>query len=105
MLSITLTASVLFPDMEEQTLIALLGGGMVFTLVIAAVLLVVRHEDRRVWTDVFGRMIWRMPPLDQLPAAQLTPLTRIWLSVLRGYLVVAGGLVLWRIVELAVSVG
>jgi NRAMP (natural resistance-associated macrophage protein)-like metal ion transporter len=105
MLSITLTASVLFPDMEEKTLIALLGGGMVFTLVIAAVLLVVGREDRRVWTDAFGRMIWRMPPLDQLPAARLTPLTRIWLSVLRGYLVVAGGLVLWRIVELAVSVG
>jgi NRAMP (natural resistance-associated macrophage protein)-like metal ion transporter len=105
MLSITLTASVLFSDMEEKTLIALLGGGMVFTLLIAAVLLVVRHEDRRVWTDVFGRMIWRMPPLDQLPAAQLTPLTRIWLSVLRGYLVVAGGLVLWRILELALSAG
>jgi Mn2+/Fe2+ NRAMP family transporter len=105
MLSITLTASVLFPDMEERTLIALLGGGMVFTLVIAALLLVVRRENRRVWTDVFGRMIWRMLPLDQLPAAQLTPLTQIWLSVLRGYLVIAGGLVLWRIVELAVSVG
>lgn len=105
MLSITLTASVLFSDMEGKTLIALLGGGMVFTLLIAAVLLVVRHEDRRVWTDVFGRMIWRMPPLDQLPAAQLTPLTRIWLSVLRGYLVVAGGLVLWRILELALSAG
>jgi hypothetical protein len=72
MLSITLTASVLFPGMEEKTLIALLGGGMVFTLVIAAVLLVVRREDRRVWSDAFGRMIWRMPPLDQLPAAQLS---------------------------------
>jgi hypothetical protein len=33
----------------------------------------------------------------------MTALTRIWLSVLRGYLFVAGGLVLWRIVELAVS--
>jgi NRAMP (natural resistance-associated macrophage protein)-like metal ion transporter len=105
MLSITLTASVLFPDMEERTLIALLGGGMVFTLVISVVLMVVRRDDQRVLTDGFGRMIWRMPPLDQLPAAQLTPLTRIWLSVLRGYLVVAGGLVLWRIVELALSVG
>jgi hypothetical protein len=46
-------------------------------------------------------MIWRMPPLNQLPPAQLTPLARIWLAVLRSYLVVAGGLVLWRIVELA----
>jgi Mn2+/Fe2+ NRAMP family transporter len=101
MLSITLTASVLFPDMGEKTLTVVLGGGMVFTLVIAAVLLVVRREDRRVWTDAFGRMIWRMPPLDQLPAAQLTPLTRIWLTVLRGYLIIAGGLVFWRILELA----
>jgi hypothetical protein len=48
MLSITLTASVLLPDMGEKTFIALLGGGMPFTLAIAAVLLVVRHEDRRV---------------------------------------------------------
>jgi hypothetical protein len=50
-------------------------------------------------------MIWRMPPLDQLPRARLTPLTRIWLAVLRGYLIVAGGLMLWRIVELAISAG
>jgi hypothetical protein len=105
MLSITLTASVLFPDMGEKTLIALLGGGMAFTLAIAAVLLMVRREDRRVWSDAFGRMIWRMPPLDHLPPAQLTPLTRIWLTVLRGYLIIAGGLVFWRILELALLTG
>jgi hypothetical protein len=104
-LSITLTASVLFPDMGEKTLLALLGGGTVFTVAISAVLLILQREDRRVWLDAFGRMTWRMPPLDQLPPALLTPLTRIWLSVLRGYLIVAGGLVLWRIVELAVSAG
>jgi Mn2+/Fe2+ NRAMP family transporter len=103
MLSITLTASVLFPDMSEKMLIALLGGGMVFTLVIAATLLLIRRGDRRLWTDAFGRMVWRMPPLDQLPSPRMTPLTRIWLGVLRGYLVVAGGLVLWRIVQLALS--
>jgi Mn2+/Fe2+ NRAMP family transporter len=105
MLSITLTASVLFPDIAEKTLLALLGGGTVFTVAISAVLLILQREDRRVWLDAFGRMTWRMPPLDQLPPALLTPLTRIWLSVLRGYLIVAGGLVLWRIVELAVSAG
>jgi Mn2+/Fe2+ NRAMP family transporter len=105
MLSIILTASVLYPDMGERTIIAILGGGILFTLAIAVALLVIRREDRRVWTDSFGRMIWRMPPLDQLPPAQLTPLTRIWLSVLRSYLVVAGGLVLWRIVELALFAG
>ena len=106
MLSIILTASVLFPGMSEATILAILGGGVLFTIVIAAALLVIRREDRGVWTDSFGRMIWRMPSFDQLPPpAHMTPLTRIWLAILRGYLVVAGGLVLWRIVDLAVGAG
>ena len=106
MLSIILTASVLFPGMSETTILAILGGGVLFTIVIAAALLVIRREDRRVWTDSFGQMIWRMPPLDQLaPPAHMTPLTRIWLAVLRGYLLVAGGLVFWRIFKLALSAG
>ena len=33
----------------------------------------------------------------------MTPPTRAWMLVLRGYLVVAGGLVLLRIVELAMA--
>jgi Mn2+/Fe2+ NRAMP family transporter len=60
MLSIILTASVLFPGMSEATILAILGGGVLFTIVIAAALLVIRREDRRVWTDSFGQMIWRM---------------------------------------------
>ena len=105
MLSIILTASVLYPDMGETTMFAILGGGTLFTLAIAAALLVIRRDERAIWTDSFGRMIWRMPPLDRLPPAQMTPLTRIWMIVLRGYLIVAGGLVLVRIVELATSGG
>jgi natural resistance-associated macrophage protein len=105
MLSIILTASVLFPAMSDTTISAILGGGMLFTVLIAVTLLVIRREGRRVCTDSYGRMVWRMPPLDQLPPAQLTPLTRIWLTVLRGYLVIAGGLVFWRILELALSGG
>jgi hypothetical protein len=44
-----------------------------------------------------------MPPLGELSPARMTPLTRIWMVVLRGYLVVAGGLVLVRIIQLATS--
>jgi NRAMP (natural resistance-associated macrophage protein)-like metal ion transporter len=105
MLSIILTASVFFPGMSDTTILAILGSGMLFTVVISAALLLIRREDRRVWTDSYGRMVWRMPPLDQLPPAQLTLLTRIWLTVLRGYLIIAGGLVLWRILEVALSAG
>jgi hypothetical protein len=46
----------------------------------------------------------RFPPLRALLAvARLTPITRLWMIVPRLYLVLAGGLVLLRIVQLAVS--
>ena len=35
--------------------------------------------------------------------ARMTPLTRVWMLVLRGYLIVAGGLVLLRSVQLSLS--
>jgi hypothetical protein len=41
-----------------------------------------------------------MPPLEQLTAARWTPLKRTWMFVLRGYLVIAAGLVLVRIAGL-----
>jgi hypothetical protein len=41
-----------------------------------------------------------MPPLDKLPPARLDLISRIWLVVLRVYLLLAGGLVLFRIVTL-----
>jgi hypothetical protein len=44
-----------------------------------------------------------MPPLSELPPARLSALSRLWMIVLRGYLVVAGGLVLVRIFQLATA--
>jgi Mn2+/Fe2+ NRAMP family transporter len=82
MLSIILTASVLHPDIGQTTILVILGVGMLFMAAIAAVLLVIRRDDRRIWADSFAKMMWRMPPLDQLPLARMTPLTRLWLSVL-----------------------
>jgi hypothetical protein len=105
MLSIILTASVLFPGLSDRVIVVILAGGALFTVAIAAAVLVARRGERKIHLDSFGRMVWRMPPLDRLPPARLTPLTRIWLTVLRGYLVAAGGLVLWRIVQLALSAG
>jgi len=44
-----------------------------------------------------------MPPLTNLPPRHLTTLNRAWLFVLRVYLIVAGGLVLLRIINLATN--
>jgi hypothetical protein len=98
--------------MGEGTIVGILIGGSVFAIVITigAKLLPgtwasvnARHSAASDQTLKHARDAWRMPPLEQLPPAPLTSLERVWLVVLRGYLVVAGGLVLVRIVMLAIG--
>ena len=101
MLSIILTASVLYPDMSETSILAILGVGSVLALGMASAFLLVRRGTLAPQNKRVRRTTWRMPPLDELSPAHITPLTRVWMLVLRGYLVVAGGLVLVRIVQLA----
>jgi hypothetical protein len=106
MLSVILTASVLFPDMGENVILGLLAGGSVLTIVTAIAVSALgrnRSDDKSVAWDPTLRLVWRMPPLDELPVARLTLLSRIWMFVLRGYLFVAGGLVLFRIFQLATA--
>jgi hypothetical protein len=52
-----------------------------------------------------ARQAWRMPPLDSLQPAKLSLAAKAWMGALRFYLVVAGGLVLIRIVWLALGNG
>jgi hypothetical protein len=112
MLSVILTGSVLFPDISDTVILSILIGGSAAGLVAA---LGVAFAQRR-WgrseseitgpsftTENVGRENWRMPPLDQLPLTHLSLASRIWMIVLRGYLIVAGGLVLVRIFQLATA--
>ncbi len=105
MLSVILTASVLFPDMSGAHILAVLAGGSLLALVLTAAIFVLpRRRGAPLRTDasiaITDRETWRMPPLETLAPAQLTLLSRTWLIVLRGYLVIAAGLVLVRIAEL-----
>ncbi|MDR3440568.1 Nramp family divalent metal transporter [Telmatospirillum sp.] len=107
MLSVILTTSVLWPDMGEETIIGILVGGC---MVAAVVTIAVRAFDRgrSVATDegAVDRSLqnnWVMPPLAELPPARLTLVSRVWMVVLRGYLIIAAGLVLVRIVQLAMG--
>jgi len=52
-------------------------------------------------TSPIGSMSSIKPPLDRLPPAKLSLAARTWMGVLRLYLMLAGGLVLFRIVMLA----
>ncbi|AXV78627.1 MULTISPECIES: NRAMP family divalent metal transporter [Ralstonia solanacearum species complex] len=104
MLSVILTAAVLFPNLGTVEMVAVLAGG---SLIAAAMSLVLWRIERRAnhgivrhRVSVLDRAQWTMPPLEQLTAARLTPLKRTWMFVLRGYLVIAAGLVLVRIAGL-----
>ena len=105
MLSIILTASVLFPDMGEDVIIGILAGGSALAIVTAVAVLALRRgksaPERT--DDPALKWTWRMPSLHELPPVQLTVLNRIWMIVLRTYLVVAAGLVLLRIFRLATA--
>src|ERR1700688_4426485 len=81
MLSMILTASVLFPDLDEKWIIGVLAGGAV--LAIVTTILVKFSEVRagqrqyNVLRPVAHKLdTWRMPPLDQLPPARLGRLSR-----------------------------
>jgi Mn2+/Fe2+ NRAMP family transporter len=108
MLSVILTASVLFPDISGNQILAVLGGGS--SLAVIATIAVLLWQRRRGITlaaapavPLSERATWRMPPLALLPRAELTVLNRAFLTVLRGYLLIAGGLVLVRIVQLVTA--
>ena len=107
-LSVILTASVLWPEMSEETIIGILAGG---ALLAVGGTTVVRLLDRNRGpaaeppVDRALQNSWVMPPLAELPPVRLSLQSRVWMFALRGYLLLAAGLVMVRIVQLAISGG
>jgi hypothetical protein len=110
MLSVILTGSVLYPDISDTVILSILIGGSVVGLVVALGVSLAQRRLRGLEPENIGSISravnvaddkWRMPPLDQLEPARLSLASRIWMIVLRGYLIASGGLVLLRIFQLA----
>jgi NRAMP (natural resistance-associated macrophage protein)-like metal ion transporter len=101
LLSLVLTATVLFPQLSSRAMLNVFEAGAV-VLIAAGALFMARTEGRQA-ADRTGQATWRMPPLRTLPPARMTPAIRTCMVALRGYLFIAGGLVLVRIVQLATS--
>ncbi|RQS03787.1 divalent metal cation transporter [Burkholderia sp. Bp9002] len=102
LLSIILTASVLYPDISGTAIVDVLIGGTVFAIAgyLATVLL---RRNRKVIEPGIDRALrdtWRMPALDTLAPQKMTLATRIWMGVMRGYLVIAVGLVIVKVVQM-----
>ncbi len=107
MLSVILTASVLFPQITPLQIESIIAGGAIVGLILILFMLVVRRAKpdgaKALQLDRSERDTWRMPPLEQLPARNMTAATRLWMGVLRAYLLIAAGLVLLRIIRLAIE--
>jgi hypothetical protein len=102
MLSIILTAATAFPDISGEAIIAILTGGSVVGLAGYAITAAFRDRpaDAPVDAPAFSlaqKMRWRMPSLDRLAPPRISPMTKVWMGVLRAYLLVAIVLFAYRI--------
>ncbi|KIP13687.1 natural resistance-associated macrophage family protein [Burkholderia sp. MSHR3999] len=102
LLSIILTASVMYPDISGNAIVDVLVGGTVFAIAGYLATVLIRRNKRVIepGVDRSLRDTWRMPPLDTLEPQVMTLSTRIWMGVLRGYLVIAVGLVIVKVVQM-----
>jgi Natural resistance-associated macrophage protein len=108
LLSIILTASVLFPNITGTQIEGVLGGGVTLGVLVGLYLLVHAHRNGRGTTveDVLAessRDTWRMPALASLVKPVMSTQRKIGLMTLRGYLLIAFALVVVRIVQVAVG--
>jgi NRAMP (natural resistance-associated macrophage protein)-like metal ion transporter len=106
-LSLILTVGVLFPDLGSNAIVGILGGGGLISALGGVGYLVYRRLRPAVQAaaeiDRSGRDSWRMPPLTLLAAPKLSAASRIGLTVLRTYLLIAMLLVVVRVVQLALG--
>ncbi|MGU7778996.1 NRAMP family divalent metal transporter [Burkholderia sp. PU8-34] len=102
LLSIILTASVMYPDISGEAILDVLIGGTVFAIVGYLATVLIRRNKRVIdpGVDRSLRDTWRMPPLETLEPQVMTLSTRIWMGVMRGYLVIAVGLVIVKVVQM-----
>ena len=109
LLSIILTAAVLFPAITGTQIVAILAGGSALAVLAALGFALVKAfsgfgaTPRPAPVDRTGRESWRMPPLGLLTRPTMSTGRRTGLTVLRGYLLIAVALVVVRIVQLATT--
>jgi Mn2+/Fe2+ NRAMP family transporter len=112
MLSMILTTATVFPNLTAQTIVLILGGGSAIGIVgFAALALTGRAGLRRSTGNGQAlpahlqamRMTWRMPPLHTLPPSRLGLGQRLWMGLMRAYLIGAAMLVAVKVVQAAMS--
>ena len=109
MLSIVLTAAVIFPDISGDAIVGILAGGSLIAVLTTLGVKIV--QSRRTVPaiasfeplSVQDKTGWRMPSLDQLKPLNLTVGQLMWMGVLRSYLIIAICMVAYKVVRMAIG--
>jgi Mn2+/Fe2+ NRAMP family transporter len=105
-LSVVLTCSTLVPSFGTVQIGWTLGIGLTGALGVGVWLTMTRPQgDAYAELPRAQKLAWRMPPIAELPPARLSLLHRVWLAVLRAYLVGAVILVAYKVTLLALHKG
>ena len=102
-LSLILTASVIYPNISAGAILDILAASGVLGILYAAARLWLQRGKAVEPVDRTGRDDWRMPPLDTLTRPVFSTGHRIGMGVLRSYLLLSTILVIIRLVQLAIS--
>jgi len=110
LLSIILTAATVFPDISGEIIVAALVGGTLLGIAGFTVFSLLHRNrgeaaisDNKSKPDLTGisRVTWTMPSLDSLAPPKLSLSKRLWMGVLRAYLVAAVALVAFKVIQIA----
>ncbi|GAC1572212.1 MAG: divalent metal cation transporter [Candidatus Elarobacter sp.] len=105
-LSVVLTCSTLFSNFGQTQILWTLGIGVAGAAGVGIWLAIAHPEDRTIpQMTREQKLAWRMPPLGDLPPAKLSVLNRVWLIILRVYLVAAIALVIDKVTLIALHKG
>ena len=106
-LSLVLTAGVLYPDLSAAVITYILASGALIAIITGAAIFGFQHFRPHAIPakviDRSGRASWRMPPIALLATPKLPLGSRVGLTVLRSYLLIAMIMVVFRIYQLAVG--
>ncbi|MGX4688611.1 NRAMP family divalent metal transporter [Streptomyces sp. JNUCC 63] len=102
-LSVILTAAVLFPDLSSAAILWTLAACAVTGLAVAGYSFARRRTTPTPPLDRTDARSWRMPPLRTLPRPAMSTSRKIGMTALRGYLLIATVLVVMKIAEVALG--
>jgi Mn2+/Fe2+ NRAMP family transporter len=104
-MSVILTASVLFPAITSGQILAVMAVGAGLGVSVGLYVLINARRNRQLTVPIEWqkRDTWRMPALNRLARPVMSTQRKLGLAVLRGYLVIAFALVVVKVVEVAVK--